>query len=414
MAMAEWRGWLLGEATLSLAGADPAWALNRLAAERVPFWAIEWEDAFTVQITVPRSQVRRAISAIEGAMCQAKVLSRRGLPGRVRQILHRPVLLAFLIFNLLLVLILPQFVLFYQVTGNETVPEEQILRALSDLGVGFGTFGPDIKPLWIKNHILNEIPELQWITVTQNGCCAQVVVRERVEEPETENQKGYGHVVATQSGLVTEMSVLSGQALCQVGDTVLAGERLVSGLVDLERTYTLTQAKAEIYARTWRKGEVVTPSVYLQKTPTGDTFHCLWLEVGGRSIKIFGNSGILVDDCDKMVERKPLTLPGGLELPVTLVVETYVPYERHPAKLSQLDAQLLLEQSAEDVVKEDMVAGEILGEDSTLTLRGGVYTLRWEMECHEMIAKSVELDYSEEDFAHDGTNRERGANGAGD
>lgn len=41
-----------------------------------------------------------------------KVLSRRGLPGRVRQILHRPVLLAFLIFNLLLVLILPQFVLF--------------------------------------------------------------------------------------------------------------------------------------------------------------------------------------------------------------------------------------------------------------------------------------------------------------
>ena len=249
MAMAEWRGWLLGEATLSLTGADPAWALNRLAAERVPFWAIEWEDAFTVQITVPRSQVRRAISAIEGAMCQAKVLSRRGLPGRVRQILHRP------------------------------VPEEQILRALSDLGVGFGTFGPDIKPLWIKNHILNEIPELQWITVTQNGCCAQVVVRERVEQPQTENQKGYGHVVATQSGLVTEMSVLSGQALCQVGDTVLAGERLVSGLVDLERTYTLTQAKAEIYARTWRKGEVVTPSAYLQKTPTGDTFHCLWLEV---------------------------------------------------------------------------------------------------------------------------------------
>ena len=121
-----------------------------------------------------------------------------------------------------------------------------------------------------------------------------------------------------------------------------------------------------------------------------------------------------MDDCDKMVERKPLTLPGGLELPVTLVVETYVPYERHPAKLSQLDAQLLLEQTAEDVVKEDMVAGEILGEDSTLTLRGGVYTLHWEMECHEMIAKSVELDYSEEDFAHDGTNRERGANGAGD
>ena len=396
--MAEWRGWLLGEATLSLTGADPAWALNRLAAERVPFWAIEWEDAFTVQITVPRSQVRRAISAIEGAMCQAKVLSRRGLPGRVRQILHRPVLLAFLIFNLLLVLILPQFVLFYQVTGNETVPEEQILRALSDLGVGFGTFGPDIKPLWIKNHILNEIPELQWITVTQNGCCAQVVVRERVEQPETENQKGYGHVVATQSGLVTEMSVLSGQALCQVGDTVLAGERLVSGLVDLERTYTLTQAKAEIYARTWRKGEVVTPSVYLQKTPTGDTFHCLWLEVGGRSIKIFGNSGILEASCDKMWERQPLTLPGGYELPVALIWETYTPYTLRAASSTESAAQLLLADYAESMTRADMVAGEILERDLDLTVRRGIYRLDWDFRCREMIARSVEFDFSEKDF----------------
>ena len=178
----------------------------------------------------------------------------------------------------------------------------------------------------------------------------------------------------------------------------MAGERLVSGLVDLERTYTLTQAKAEIYARTWRKGEAVTPSAYLQKTPTGDTFHCLWLEVGGRSIKIFGNSGILEASCDKMWERQPLTLPGGYELPVALIWETYTPYTLRAASSTESAAQLLLADYAESMTRADMVAGEILERDLDLTVRRGIYRLDWDFRCREMIARSVEFDFSEKDF----------------
>ena len=49
----------------------------------------------------------------------------------------------------------------------------QILRELQELGVGFGTYGPSIKPQELKNQMLLRIPKLQWLTVQQSGMCAR-------------------------------------------------------------------------------------------------------------------------------------------------------------------------------------------------------------------------------------------------
>ena len=262
--------------------------------------------------------------------------------------------------------------------------------------------------------MLNLIPELQWITVTQNGCLAQVVVRERLEPPETEDRTAPAHVVATQSGIITSQSILAGQALFEVGDTVVAGDRLVSGLVDLERTYILEHANAEIYARTWRKGTVYTPDSCLRKTYTGQVFHSVWLEIGRQRIKIFVNSGILSANCDKMIERTPWTLPGGYTLPVTLVVETCRPYTLEEVPLSAVDGQMRLEAWAEETVSQAMVAGKILERGFSLTRSQGCYRLDWSLECEEMIARQVEFEFTKEDFTYDGTNSQRGTDGAGD
>ena len=412
--MAEWYGRLLGQVELVIHGADPVQALNCLTQARLPFWDIDWRDRLTVSVKVPRRVVQAAEAVIADAMCTVERGTPQGLPRLCARALHRPVLLVFLLLNLAMAAILPQFVFFYRVSGNETVPEDAILRALSDLGVGFGTFGPEIRPQWIKDHLLNILPELQWATVVQSGCLAEVVVRERPETPKTEDQKAFSHVVATHSGLITEMSVLAGQALCEVGDTVVEGQRLVSGLVDLERTYTLVNAGAEIYARTWHRGTTVMPQFTQRKQATGASFQCLWLEVGKHRIKIFGNSGILVADCDKMVERKPLTLPGGWETPVCLVVETFTCYETAPVQTSEVEAQLCLEDYARTTTLASLVAGEILEPRFELTESGGVYRLSWVLECREMIARSVEFHLNEEEFTHDGTNRERRADGASD
>ncbi len=391
------RGYLI----LKITGASPSWALNRLAGARIPFWRVAWQDSFTVEICVLRRDREKAAAAIESAMCDHQSLREVGARAAFGGLLRRPVLLVMLVLSVASVVVIPKFVLFYTVTGNETVPDQEILRTLQELNVGFGTFGPRIHPQNIKNHMLNLLPQLQWITVTQNGVCAEVVVRERPPKPEIENRKGFSNIVASQSGVITQQSVLAGQALHKVGDVVEKGELLVSGIVDLETVFTVENANAEIYARTWRKNEALIPSEYGEKIYSGASWTCRWLIIGEKRIKIFGNSGISTTACDKMIETRALSLPGGYIFPVSIVTETFRPYTVAAAQMPGATAQLLLEDYTQRTALGQMVAGEILESRSEMTEQNACYRLSAVLECHEMIAATVEADWIKEDIAHD-------------
>lgn len=394
--------WFLqGYLVLEISGAAPGWALNRLTKERVGFWDIHWIDDFTVQICVRRQDLARAEKAIGAAMCEGRCVRAIGLRQSVGGILRRPVLLLMLLLTAVAITVIPNFILFYSVTGNETVPDQVILRELESLGIGFGIYGPNIKPQWIKDHMLNTLPQLQWITVTQNGCRAEVVVRERPVSPEPENRKGFANVIATQSGIITEQSVLAGQALHKVGDTVQEGELLVSGIVDLERVYAIENAQAEIYAKTWRTQQTLIPLDYQEKHYSDASWKCIWLLLGEKRIKIFGNSGISTVSCDKMIETKKLSLPGGLEFPAALVIETFTPYETTTAGLTESTAQMLLSSYVEQTAQKQMIAGEILHRTYDLTAENGCYSLSSILECHEMIAMSVKSDWIKEEVVND-------------
>lgn len=397
------RGYLI----ITFTGASPQWALNRLTQQRIPFWAAQWHDDFTVSISIPTAYRVQTLDCIDRGMCQTVNCRKIGFPVLFQKAIHRPVMLIFLALSFLTIGILPQFILFFQVVGNETVPDAQILRALEEIGVSFGMYGPNIDPQKITNQTLKKIPELQWIAVNQNGCRAQVIVRERPEIPETYNRKGLANVIATKSGIITKQSVLAGQAMHQVGDTVLEGDLLVSGMVDLERTCTVERARAEIYARTWRESTAVIPEIHSGKVYTGETERTVWLCMGEKRIKILGNSGISPWNCDKITDKKPLQLPGGLTFPIAIEVETFCFYTPQKERLSADKAAEILQTYAEQTAGREMIAGEILQRQHTMDKEQGCYCLHSVLECHEMIAKSVQMQWNTGGNSRDGTNGKR-------
>jgi len=390
-----------GYEVVKICGASPQWTLNTLTLRRIPFWDLKWEDPLEVQISVFRRDFAAVEQAAADSQCNVTQKTEAGYWKTIRRIARRPVLLLAVVLAVLSLWLIPKFLLFYEVSGNETVPDQQILRELEKLGIGFGTYGANLNPRWIKDHMLNTIDRLQWITVTQNGCKAKVIVRERPETPKTIDRKGYAHVVATQSGLVTQMSVLAGQPVVQPGDFVLEGDLLVSGLVDADRVFLMEYAQAEIFARTWRKSTVVIPQTTLEKEKTGEEFCCIWLEIGNHRIKIFGNSGISTVTCDKMINRKILTLPDGSVLPTALLVERLRPWQGSPVTLDREATSAMLTRHVEQTILQRMQAGEILSHQVQLQQRSGCFVLSSVAECREMIARTVEAKWSEEDFADD-------------
>ena len=256
--------WLLGSCRVRITGGSPAWAVSRLSEARILLRDVTPIDDFTIEARILTRDAARADAACTRAMCTMEVLETSGASRTFSGLRRRWCFALLLILVIAAGYIIPKFVFFYRVSGNDRVPAEQILRELQNLGVGFGTYGPSIKPQNLKNQMLRRIPELQWLTVTQNGMCAEVVVRERPEREPVLDRKTPQNVVASRAGVITEVLCFDGNCLVSPGQADESGQLLVSAYTDLEFKTQVCAARAEIYAKTVRHTETVLPETALQ------------------------------------------------------------------------------------------------------------------------------------------------------
>lgn len=380
---------LFGYYRVRVRGAAPELALYRLTQSHIPFWDIERVDDFSSDISIRRKDYEQVTAIASRVQEGADLLHEHGLFCHFRGLKKRKlfVLTVFLCFGL--AYLLPNFVWCLHVEGNETVPSPQILRELQELGVGFGTWGPSIVPQDLKNQMLNRVPELEWLTVNQSGGLATVVVRERQPAEAIIDRRQVTNLIASQDCILTRIEVYSGQTVCETGQSVRAGQLLVSGYADWEHCIQATRSLGEIYGRTWRRQKAVIPAEWEFQTAAGETHTRYALLLGRRRINFFQNSGIWYPECDKMVTYHQLTLPGGYSFPVTLIAETASEREITTGRLKPREAETILKTGTAAAARTDMVAGEIIREDVTVRPGSGIYELTGTYECHEMVARTA-------------------------
>lgn len=382
--------WFLqGYVRAKIKGASPEWALERLTQARAAFLEPVREDDVTISLLLLKKDVPKAESAAQKAMCELEIAEEFGLSKSLGGLFRRKVFCIALVLALAASFVIPKFVFFYEVTGNETVPEEKILRAMKSLGVGFGTYGPDIKPQELKNKMLLLIPELQWFTVQQSGMRARIVVRERPERIPVEERRAPMDVVAAKDGVITSVYAFDGNCLCKPGQAVKKGQLLISAYTDLEFTTRVCAARGEIYAGTLAQKTVVTPDTVTVKRPNGKTARSVSLLLGEKRRNIFTNGGNLTGRCDKITRTYMLTLPGGLEIPIGLSVTQCVYYDTETKPLSPESAKAQLQEQAETAVRQDMIAGTILDVTGELSRQNGIFEYTASIRCEEMIARMV-------------------------
>ena len=377
----------LGSCVVRITGASPEWALGRMAQARILTREAEPVDEFTIQARILRRDLARAAEAAAQAMCELRLERAEGFGVFAAGLRRRwlfPVCMALVLAAGYFV---PKFVFFYRVSGNERVPAERILRELEELGVGFGTYGPKIKPQALKNRMLLRIPELQWLTVTQNGMCAEVVVRERPETEPVADRRTPRDIVASRAGVITETLCFEGNCLVAPGQAVEEGQLLVSAYTDLEFKTQVSAASAEIYAQTLRRTETVLPDNVVGKGEETGRRRSVSLLVGKKRIFLWGSSGNSGETCDKITKRKLFTLPGGYSLPIGLEIVTRIAYDTYETALEPEAAQEALEQLAVQRIRSDLIAGTVEQVSYRMAREDGLLRLETAAECEEMIAR---------------------------
>ena len=131
-----------------------------------------------------------------------------GVPVFWRRLRRRYVLLAGAVLTLVLMFGGNLVIWDFQVSGNDTVPTETILRALEDYGITVGSPGLHIDQETMRNHVLLALPEVSWLAVNVRGCVAHVQVVERHRPPEAADRSAVTNIVARRSGLITKVEAL--------------------------------------------------------------------------------------------------------------------------------------------------------------------------------------------------------------
>ena len=393
---------------LRIRGASPERCLNRWSSAGLSFWALERVSEFVFQCQVYAAELPALKREAARSQCELELLRRSGLPLLLRRLRRRPVLLLGFPAALLLAFFLNSFVWFIRVEGNERVPSSRILHELEEEGVRFGAWGLGLNSEDLKNRMLNRIPELRWLAVNPSGGVVTVLTAEREPEEPPLEQGGVAHLVATRPGLIRELRVINGFAVKAAGDPVQTGDILISGLMEWTTHTQATRAMGEVYAETYREERIICPDTALEKVYTGRTASCKTLIFQRIRRKISGNSSIFGTMCDRMIETKAWTLPGGWQLPIQLETETLLEYELRSVALAQPEAEAILTGEARRLTEDAMTAGQIESQSSTIQKKTDSYLCRVNMNCVEMIARTLPVELFGEDDSH-GKTHQRGA-----
>lgn len=373
-----------GMLQIKLVSADLTGFLSEAARSGIVLRQVEFTDPLTMTAVIARDCVKECRDLAERRGEKLRVLGRHGIYWSTKRLLYRPILLFAMAALLIAVIAVPRHIIFVRIVGNQIVDDNYILEQAEFCGIKFGAARSLVRSEKIKNALLQRIPQLKWVGITTKGCVATITVREKSTTETVENTTGVSSIVASRSGIISEITPVRGNLVCKPGQAVKEGQVLISGYTDCGLSIRATQAEGEVYAKTLHSVQAVAISQYEERTHETDKKTRYALKIGKNLIKLYKGSGISHGSCVKMYSQKNLTLPGGLELPISLVKEELVFYETQQTVMMQEEAEWLKE-AARNYLNSQMIAGQVLTEKTELSEQPGLLLVEGQYACHEMI-----------------------------
>lgn len=378
-------GWhsLGGMYRIRVVSASVEMVISAVAAE-IELFNLKSINEIQTECSVLRKDYNRLLDMLEKLGAESEILNKTGLYWGIKGFFGRPVLLLGLLLLLSLDLYIPTRVLFVEIKGNVTVPSGLIAEKAEQAGIRFGASRRTIRSEKIKNTLLSSIPQLQWVGVNTTGCVATITVQEGAEYP-AQQSKTPNCIIADIDGVIQEITVTSGTALCKVGQAVKKGQLLISGYTDLGLLVRVNSAEAEILAKTQRQINAILPKKYIKRTEHILTDTKFSIIFGKNIIKLYNDSGISDTSCVKIYDIKQLTLPGGFRLPFSILKETRNYCDTQAA--TRDDETAWLEEYIRYYLQDQMISGRIELSDYICESTGDNYRMQGRFICTEMIGK---------------------------
>ena len=351
---------LFGRLCFEIYGQNVERFLNLCARNHLVLWNLKSQNG-GYSFFIRKNSYKTLSVMAQKTNIQLKLTGEYGLPYFLREHRKRKMLLFSLLFSLLTLFSLSQFLWEITISGNEIYSESDLKKYVMTNFCKPGTYKRKVNCNELEEHLREDYDEIAWVSCSVQGTRLHIEIKETLDRKTKQNPKKPCDIIAGKSGIITQLSIKSGTPLVTVGDRVKKGMTLISGLIyyysdDFQVTETdRIKADGEITIRTKEIYHDVIPSAYYEKKFKKAKKRIKSIYIGSFEWKIPGSKKKKHMD---MVERKyPLRIGSSFYLPVGIYLRTFRPYEARRRIYKDQEAKQKLKQRWKHYLKRQQKKG---------------------------------------------------------
>lgn len=284
-------------------------------------------------------------------------------------------------------LVMGRFVWRVEIRGTEQLDPAVITAALAEYGVHPGVLAGKIDARTVERRMQIRFAEIAWITVNVEGSRVTAILEEAVPPPAVVEDGIPTNLIAGETGFITRVEVQNGNAVVKPGDSVLAGDLLVSGIMDNKMGESrLAHARGRVYAQVRERLEIFVPYEQRDYLLAG-VARRRYLAVFGVEIPLQGRGA---PEGPYRLEQT-VTAPRGVFslLPVTLREECYLQLREVTKTVSPQEAMRQAEK--ELALREQGLAAEVIHREAEGSEGPAGFTLAAEYLLERQIAVEAKV-----------------------
>ena len=263
-----------------------------------------------------------------------------------------------------------------EIQGNKKVSDEAILYALESMGVKEGVFSSTINYIYCENKLMTTVDGLAWAGMHKTGNRLVVEVTEIVEKPEMFSERIPCNIFASKNAQIVSVSVYDGMLMRIIGDYVMQGDLLISGVTSDDTGHTtLHHAMGKIIGIYDEEVKFYERLDKKRSSPTGEENIQHELKLFNFTIPLFIISNRYESSITERIE-KPLELFGKI-LPIKIITN----------KISETSETAMSEDELKEEINKKIYLYEknFLNDDIEVLSRD----LKWENDGQNLICRVI-------------------------
>jgi len=377
-----------GVYNIKLSGEHSQRVLNRALMKKIYITDVKKISDNNFELCVSKTGLQIIKDIAEESNVTVQTLNYRGISKIFSNMKKRWMFIYASVTAIVCVLFSSSFIWEIDVPEVDYIKKEDIIATLKEYGIKEGALRKTIDYKVISNALITKYESLIWANVELSGTRIKVSLVPRTPTPQMIPFGVPNDIIAKKDGVITGIIAENGEKKVKVGDTVIKGQVLISGIVPSTAVGTrYVHSKGKITAKTWTEKEKEQKLYKYEKEFTGNQIKKAEIELPFVKIPLYFKKNIDFYNYESIIKEKNILF-------LTFREYEYLEYNLKKVPMTLEEAINLAEDELENQIKNEATQINNFKTTSEMIDEETVY-VRVLAESEEEIGEEREIEKAE-------------------